>query len=155
MNQVFYRCVIGDVIQSPNELTYLQPISSRRLGVWIGFCKGDKSHPEHIIVMRKGKKYFIQNNPTDIFKKPDGKVLGSRLFERLPHLRCPIGKTYMNLQEKNTADLNMDTVDIYHCLGNRRGLGHKEHLVRIHHGELEIKINNKAIKVLTVMIESN
>lgn len=150
-----YRCVIGEVTSIPNKLTYLQPISSRKLGVWIGKCDGDKSHPEHIIMLKKAKKYFLINNATDIFKKPDGSVLGKRLFDREPQLRCPVGKVYMNLQRKHTTELNMPNVDIYKCKGNFKGSGHKEHFVRIHHGKLESMINKKIIGVLIVTIESD
>lgn len=139
----------------PNELTYMQPISSRRLGVWIGFCKGDKIHHEHIFVLKKSKRWLLLHNVSDIFKKPDRKVLGSRLFERLPKLRCPVGKVYMILQRKSTKDLNMENVDIYKCKGNFQGKGHKEHLVRIHHGELEVEINKKSVGVVIVTIESD
>ncbi len=148
-----YRCVIGQILSRPNKLNYLQPVSSRRLGVWIGHCKGDKEHNEHLILIKKAKKYFLLHNVSDIFKKPDGKVLGKRMFERLPQLRCPIGKVYMNLQRKATADLSMSKVDIYKCKGNFKGSGHKEHFVRIHHGELEVEINKKMISVLIVTIE--
>lgn len=150
-----HRCVIGEIPSMPNKLNYLQPISSRRLGVWIGHCKGDKSHKEHLIVLKKAKKYFLLNNVTDIFKKPDGKVLGSRLFERFPQLRCPEGKVYMNLQRTATKSLNMNTVDIYRCKGNFKGSGHKEHFIRIQHGQLEVEINKKMIGVLIVTIESD
>lgn len=149
-----HRCVIGEVSSMPNKLDYLQPISSRKLGVWIGHCKGDKAHQEHLIVIKKAKKYFLLNNVTDIFKKPDGKVLGSRLFEREMQLRCPIGKVYMNLQRSASASINMPNVDIYRCKGNYKGSGHREHYVRIHHGQLEIQINKKTIGVLIVTMES-
>jgi len=150
-----YRCVIGQVMSFPNELSYLQPISSRKLGVWIGYCKGDKSHKEHIFVLKKSKKWFLLNNVTDIFKKPKGNVLGSRLFDRLPQLRCPVGKVYMNLQRGSTNDLNMKNVDLYKCKGNSKGSGHKPHYVRIHHGELEVEINKKSVGVIIVTIESD
>lgn len=150
-----YRCLLGNVMSFPNELTYLQPISSRKLGVWIGFCKGDAIHPEHIFLLKKSKKWFLLNNTTDIFKKPDGTLLGKRMFDRLPQLRCPVGKVYMNLQRKTTTDLKMNNVDIYKCKGNFKGSGHKEHYVRIQHGELEVKINKKSIGVLIVTIESD
>jgi len=71
----YYKCVIGEVMQYPNELTYIQPISNRKYGVWIGFCKGDRSHTEHIVVLKKAKKWFLLNTVTDIFKKPSGKIL--------------------------------------------------------------------------------
>jgi len=148
-----YRCVIGEIESKPNKLNYLQPISSRRLGVWIGYCKGDKVHKEHLIVMKKAKKYYIRNNVTDIFKKVDGRVLGKRMFDRLPQLRCPIGKVYMNIQRKDTRELNIMNLDIYKCKGSFKGSGHKEHFVRIHHGELEVEINKKKLGVLIITSE--
>ncbi len=48
----------------------------------------------------------------------------------------------------------MPHVDIYKCKGNFKGSGHKEHFVRIHHGELEVEINKKELGVLIVTIES-
>lgn len=153
--QKHYRCVIGEVMSFPNMINYLQPISSRKLGVWVGHCSGDKSHPEHLILIKKAKKYYLLNNVTDIFKKPDGKILGKRLFERKQQLRCPIGKVYMNLQKGNTTSLNMPNVDIYKCKGNFKGSGHKEHYVRIHHGKLEVELNKKNIGVIIITIESD
>ena len=154
-DRIHYRCVIGEVPSQPNELTYLQSISNRRYGVWVGYCKGDRSHQEHIIVIRKRKKYYILNDTSNSFKKPDGTIFGSRLFERILQLRCPVGKVHMNLQRKATSDLNIDTVDFYRCKGRRGriGSGHKAHFVKIQHGELEVKINKKTVGVLIVTIE--
>jgi len=152
-----YRCVLGEKKDrvKPNELKYLQAISSRRHGVWIGFCKGDKTHHEHIFVLKKTQKWNLLHTISDSFKKPDGKVLGTRLFERLSKMRCPVGQAYMILQRKATRELNMENVDIYKCKGNFQGKGHKEHLVRIHHGELEVEINKKSVGVVIVTIESD
>ena len=159
-----YRCVIGEIESKPNKLDYLQPISSRKHGVWIGHCNGDKVHDEHIVVLKKARKYYLLNNLTDIFKKPSGKILGKRLFDRCdpknpkiflhPKLRCPIGKVYMNLQYKATSDLNMPRVDIYKCKGSFLGSGgHKEHYVRINHGALGVEINKKIVGVLIITTE--
>lgn len=148
-----YRCVIGKIMSFPNIVNYLQPISSRKLGVWIGKCEGDSTHEEHIFVLKKAQRWHLLNNTTDIFKKPDGKILGDRMFPRLSQLRCPVGKVYMNFQRKATSDLEMDNVDIYKCKGNRKGSGHKEHFVKLHHGQLEVMINKKIMRVLIVTIE--
>lgn len=149
-----YRCVIGKIMSFPNELSYLQAISSRKRGVWIGYCKGDSSHKEHIFVLKKSKRWILLKNSSDIFKKPDGTVLGSRMFDRVFQLRCPVGKVYMNIQKKLTRQFGMPNVDIYRCKGKSKGTGHKEHLVKIHHGSLEVEINKKRVGVLIVTVES-
>jgi len=154
---VQYRCVIGEWLSRPNKITYLQAISSRQLGTWIGHCAGDKSHPEHIIMVKTGEKWYIKNAKTDIFTTrwdQINKKIQMRLFERKPKLRCPEGKCWMNLQKKTTTLLGIDNTDIYKCLGNLQGSGHKEHFVRIQHGALGVKINKKDLGVLIVIIES-
>jgi len=155
--EIKYRCVIGDVRSLPNKITYLQPISSRKLGAWIGHCKGDKSHHEHLFMIKAQPKWFVKNSVTDIFTtrwEKFNKQTKIRLFERQPKLRCPQGKCWMNFQKKATSLLNMKNTDIYKCTGNLQGSGHKEHLIRIQHGALEVKINKKELGVLIVTIES-
>jgi len=154
---VQYRCVIGETLSLPNKITYLQPISSRKLGTWIGHCEGDDSHPEHIFMIKSQQKWFVKNSKTDIFTTRwanINKQTTMRLFERLPKLRCPEGKCWMNFQKKSSNLLNMKNVDIYKCTGNFQGKGHKEHLVRITHGALEVKLNKKEMGVLIITIES-
>jgi hypothetical protein len=51
--------------------------------------------------------------------------------------------------------LGKGTADIYRCKGHRQGSGHKEHLVKIQHGTLGIKINGKELGVLVVTIETD
>ena len=152
---VIYRCVIGEVISFPKELNYLTAISNRYGKVWIGHCAGDKSHPEHLVVLKRSKKWFVLHTKTNTFKKPDGTILGDRLFERVSKLRCPVGKTFMIFEKGATTKLGIPNVDIYKCKGNFKGLGHKEHLVRIHHGSLDVKINKKEIGVLIITLESD
>lgn len=151
-----YRCVIGDF--PPNKITYLQAVSSRKLGTWIGHCDGDNYHPEHLFMIKTQPNWFIKYNKTDIFTtrwEEINKLTKNRLFERKPKLRCPIGKVPMNFQKKLTTKLNLENTDIYKCTGNYQGKGHKEHLVRIQHGALEVKINKKELGVLIVTIESD
>ncbi len=150
-----YRCVIGEIKSFPNELKYLTAISNRKGKVWIGHCLGDKSHAEHLVVLKRSEKWFVLHTKTDTFKKPDGKILGSRLFEKKLDLRCPVGKVYMKFQKGATTLLGMENVDIYKCKGNFKGSGHKEHYVRIHHGALDVKINKKEIGVLIITLESD
>jgi len=47
------------------------------------------------------------------------------------------------------------TADIYRCKGHRHRSGHKEHLVKIQHGTLGIKINGEELGVLVITIESD
>lgn len=155
---VQYRCVIGDRLSLPNKITYLHPISSRKVGTWIGHCAGDKSHPEHLFMIKTQEKWFVKYTKTDIFTTrwdDINKKTKMRLFDRQPKLRCPEGKCQMNLQKKSTALLNLDNTDIYKCTGNFQGSGHKEHLVRIQHGGLGVKINKKELGVLIVTTESD
>lgn len=175
---MYYKCVIGEIQKKPNELIYLQAISGRKRGVWTGFCKGDKLHPEHLIVLNKSRSGYISTNRTDVFKKPSGITFSKRLFPRSKtekghvkntKLRCPIGKANMILERKLTKLLEIGlypdilpneiigkgTADIYKCKGHRQGFGHKEHLVKIQHGTLEVKINGKELGVLVVTIESD
>lgn len=164
---VQYRCVIGEWLSRPNKITYLQAISSRQLGTWIGHCAGDKSHPEHIFMIKAQERWHVKNSKSDIFTtrwEEINKKIQMRLFDRYnaekpekvlyPKLRCPEGKCDMNFQRKATTLLNMDNTDIYKCLGNFQGSGHKEHFVRIQHGALGVKINKKDLGVLIVIIES-
>jgi len=176
--RMYYRCVIGEIENIPNELTYLQSISGRKRGVWTGFCKGDKLHPEHLIVLKKSTRTYILTSRTDIFKKPSGITFSKRLFprsksdkghDRKPKLRCPIGKVYMKLEKRLSEILDVElhpdlvpnkilgkgTADIYRCKGHRQGSGHKEHLVKIQHGTLGIKINGEELGVLVVTIETD
>lgn len=176
--RMYYRCVIGEIENLPNELTYLQSISGRKRGVWIGFCKGDKLHAEHLIVLKKSTRTYIITSRTDIFKKPSGVTLSKRLFprsksekghDRKPKLRCPTGKVYMKLEKRLSEILDVEmhpnkipnevigkgTADIYRCKGHRHRSGHKEHLVKIQHGTLGIKINGEELGVLVVTIETD
>jgi len=150
-----YRCVIGEIQDLPNQINYLSAISNTYSKVWIGHCKGDKSHPEHFVVIKKMKKWFILHNKTDTFKKAKGRIKGKKLFERKTKLRCPIGKVYMIFKKKDTNLLGIPNVDIYKCKGSFYGSGHKEHYIRINHGSLGVKINKKEIGVLIVTIESD
>lgn len=155
---VQYRCVIGDRLSLPNKITYLHSISSRQLGTWIGHCAGDKSHPEHIFMIKSQEKWFVKNSKTDIFTtrwNEINKKTQMRLFERQKKLRCPEGKCTMNLQKKVTDLLNMGNTDIYRCTGNFQGSGHKEHIVRVQHGALGVEINKKGLGVLIVTVESD
>jgi hypothetical protein len=150
-----YRCVMGDF--PPNKITYMQPISSRRLGTWIGHCKGDKLHPEHLVMIKNQQDWFIKYSKTNIFAtrwEDINKITSIRLFPRQKKLRCPVGKVPMNLQRKYTDQINLKNTEIYKCTGNFQGKGHKEHLVRIQHGALEVKINKKEMGVLIVTIQS-
>jgi len=150
-----YRCVIGDF--PTNKITYLQSVSSRKLGTWIGHCAGDSYHQEHLFMIKTQPNWFIKYNKTDIFTtrwEEKNKLTKMRLFGRKPKLRCPIGKVPMRLEKKLTNQLNLENTDIYKCTGNFQGKGHKEHLIRIQHGALEVKINKKELGVLVVTIES-
>ena len=82
---VIYRCVIGEVISFPKELNYLTAISNRYGKVWIGHCAGDKSHPEHLVVLKRSKKWFVLHTKTNTFKKPDGTILGKGNFKGSGH----------------------------------------------------------------------
>jgi len=151
-----YRCIMGDF--PPNKITYLQSISSRKLGTWIGHCEGDKLHPEHLFMIKTQQDWFIKYSKTDTFATRWQKInimTSKRLFQRQKKLRCPVGKVPMNLQKKLTTQINLKNTEIYKCTGNYQGKGHKEHLVRVQHGALEIKINKKELGVLIVTIESD
>ena len=137
----------------PPELVYQQPISNRSFGLWVGYCKGDQTHKQHLVIIKKLPAWNILHTETDIFRKPDGTTLAERLFERKQQLRCPVGKCYMALQKKQTEKLGMPTIDIYKCKGNARRSGHHIHYTRIQHGRLESKINGKAVRLLIVTLE--
>jgi len=151
-----FRCVIGDF--PPNKIKYLQPISSRKLGTWIGHCAGDKLHPEHLVMMKEQHAWHLKYSKTDTFATRwimINEKTSKRLFLRQRKLRCPVGKVPMNLQRKITERINLKNTEIYKCTGSLQGKGHKEHLVRIQHGALEVKINKKELGVLIVTIQSD
>lgn len=150
-----HRCVLGENMYMPNRLTYLQPLSVIKKQVWVGYCEGDKSHSEHFVLIKKLSKWKFRYRKTDIFKKQYGKPINTRLFDRVKQLKCPTGKSYMSLQKVLTNKLNMEHVDIYECMGAKRGKGHKPHLTKLQHGVLEAKINKKRIGVLIITIESD
>lgn len=150
-----YKCVLGEIRSKPNELIYITSMSNRKYGTWIGFCNGDDSHPEHFVRIQYKDKYWITGNSTDIFQKRHDSSLVSRLFDDDSKLRCPEGKVYMNLQRKLTNEIGKNNVDIFKCTGNRFWEGHKEHLVRIHHGLLDSEVNGKKIGMLIIYLEHN
>jgi len=147
-----YKCVFGDYLSKPNQLVYMQALSSKNLGTWIGYCKGDRSHHSHFIVFKYGSKQTVLEKRKDPFRKPTGKSLGDRIFPKMTKLRCPIGKVYMNLQKKSTNMQPFKHIDIFKCQGNLKGSGHRSHLVRIAHGFLETK---EKIRVLIVTFETS
>jgi len=136
-------------MSSPNVLVYEQSLSARKLGVWIGYCKGDSIHPEHFVRIFSLPKWHILNSKNDAFKQAYKKSNKKRLFEVKKKLRCPIAKVYMNYQEELTQKLGMEAVDIYRCMGSRRGNRHNRHLVKISHGTLE----GKKIPIIVVVLE--
>lgn len=146
---------MGERNFATNKLKYLQPLSGRKRGIWIGYCKGDKVHDEHLVVIKKLPRWHIINTLTDTFTKPSGKNFSNRLFERVESIACSEGQSEMMFQKTLTNQLNMSNVDVYRCKGNRIGKGHKPHLTRIHHGMLEIEINKKSVGVLIIIIESD
>ena len=145
------KCIIGQIESMPNKLDYEQTISSRNIGVWIGYCKGDSVHPQHFLRIIKISKFSLLKNKTDTFKIPKKKSTAKRLFPFKSNLRCPTGKVYMTFQKKLTQKLGKEGIDIYRCHGNRKGTGHKEHYVRIEQG----LIANGNIGMITVSIESS
>jgi hypothetical protein len=145
-----YKCVLGEFLSKPNYLVYQQSLSSRNLGTWIGYCQGDKIHESHLIVFKYGSKPTVLEKRRDPFRNATNKSLGKRIFPRMPKLRCPIGKVYMNLQKRLSNLQPFPHVDIYKCQGNLKGKGHRPHLVKIAHGLLETK---EKIRVLIVIFE--
>ena len=150
-----HRCVLGVSMFLPNKLTYLRPLSLINHKVWVGHCDGDKTHIEHIIMLRKtSRKDFIQSQ-ADIFKTKEGQSTGKRLFDRGIQLKCPVGKCKMLFEKTLTNKLNIDHIDIYKCKGHRKGNKHKPHLVKIQHGVLDSMINKKIIGVIIIINESD
>ncbi len=148
-----YKCVLGDNASMPNELSYWGQVSSKETDIWIGWCKGDKSHDEHFIKIIKKSKYQVLRRDKNAFRLPSGKDLGKRLFERHRKLRCPVGKVYMILQKKQTKSQPFQNLDIYRCMGNLKGGGHRSHYVKLVHGTTDFTINQKKIGVLIVTVE--
>lgn len=147
------RCVLGVIPSKPNKLTYISSLSSRKLGIWVGHCKGDKTHKEHLIIIKKEERNNIIYKKTDTFKNYSGKTLGERIFSRQSMLLCPEGKTYMRLQKAITTEVGISHVDVLKCRGNLRGSGHPSHYVRIQQGFMEVKIYGKKIPVIIVSIQ--
>ena len=149
MTELTYKCIIGENKSSPNNLIYEQTLSGKKTGVWVGYCKGDKIHPEHLLRIMYQGEWFILHSKNDPFKQAYKKSNKKRLFEAKKKLRCPIGKVYMNYQKDLTQKLGMNAVDIYRCMGNRKGHGHNKHLVKISHGTLE----GKKIPIIVLVME--
>src|SRR3990167_514486 len=146
------RCVLGTDTAKPNEITFLPNLSDHHSNQWIGFCKGDQSHPEHLIIIKYGKKHSILYKKSSAFARPDSDF-SKRLFDRLKILRCPDGKCFMSLQKKQTEITNLETVDIFRCIGHLRQKGHHSHMVRLEHGVLDVLVNSKPFGILVVYIE--
>lgn len=151
MTEITYKCIIGENISSPNDLIFERILSSKKSGVWIGYCEGDRIHPKHLIRIGHQESWLILKTKNDPFKHPNKKSNRKRFIEAKKKLRCPTGKVFMNYQKDLTRKFGMDAVDIYRCMGSRRGQGHRSHLVKIIQGTLD---SNKMPIVLVVMEQS-
>ena len=152
------RCVIGYIRSKPNALQYIASLSSRKLNIWVGHCKGDRTHPEHLITIKKEDKSAVLYKRNDSFKNFSGKTLGQRLFPRETTLLCPEGKSFMKLQRAMTKKIAIDHIDIMRCSGSLRGTGHgggghHSHFVRIQYGILDVKLNGKEYPIMIVTLQ--
>ena len=147
------RCVLGAETALPNEIRFLPNLSDQHSNQWTGFCAGDSSHPEHLIIIKYGKKHSILYKKSSAFARPDSDF-SKRLFNRLKTLRCPDGKCFMTIQKKQTEMAGMESVDIYRCRGHMRQKGHYPHLLRLEHGILDVSINDRPLGILVVYVES-
>ena len=147
------RCVIGEVRSMPNKLSYISSLSSRRLDIWVGHCAGDKTHKEHLIIIKKEERNNIIYKKSDSFKNYSGKTLGERIFPRRNILLCPEGKSFMRLQKAITKKIGMKHVDVLKCRGHVRGSGHSPHFVKVQQGFMEVKIYGKKIPVIIVSFQ--
>jgi hypothetical protein len=148
-----YKCVLGENPSMPNLLQYWAQMSNKDDDIWIGWCKGDKTHEAHFIKIIKNSRYQVLRRDKNAFRSNTGKDLGKRLFERQKKLRCPSGRVYMILKKKETKSQPFSNLDIYNCVGNLKGGGHRSHLVKLLHGTTDFVINQKKVGVLIVTIE--
>ena len=85
------RCIIGDPLATPPKLTYLQSLSDSKSTRWIGLCRGDKIHPEHLIVIKKNRKELVLHKSNTSFTRKEGDDLATFMLFNAIH------QTQMNL----------------------------------------------------------
>lgn len=148
------RCIIGENLGMPNEIKYL-PNLSNHPNHWVGYCVGDSTHTEHLIIIKYDTKNNIIYKKSSSFRHNHEINFSRRLFKktRQRKFRCPDGKCFMYRQKAQSDRANNDAVDILKCLGHRIQKGHESHFVRVEHGILNTPIHGKQVGVLVVYIE--